>query len=135
MVIKGDSALDSTSGVLNYQGVGMNGRGYEISDTSWVEGDDSRLRFNNLNFVNSHVFSFTTMNTPADQGGICSVDKVLISPDSYLFPENTNSIKENDNDSVSSGERKRKSPNFGTFVPRGSRTIHEYIIEAEVSGK
>lgn len=102
VVVKGDSALDSTSGILNYQGVGMNGRGYKISDTSWVEGDDNRLRFNNLNFVNSHVFSFTTMNTPADQGGICSVDKVLISPDSYLFPENTNSIKENDNDSNSS---------------------------------
>jgi len=102
VVVKGDVDLDSSSGVLNYQGVGMNGRGFSVNETVWVEGIDSRLKFNNLNFSNSHIFGFKTMDEPADQGGICSVEEVLVSPDSYLFSESANSIKENDNDPNSS---------------------------------
>ena len=98
VVVKGDVDLNSLSGILNYQGIGMNGRGFLFGKSTWVEGVDSRLKFNNLNFPNSHIFSFTTMNEPASKGGICSVRKVLILPDSYLFSESENSIKENDND-------------------------------------
>lgn len=54
-------------------------------------------------------------------------------------PENWNILvpggKENNCDSVSSGERKRNSPNLNTLVFRGCRTIHEHNIEVEFFGK
>lgn len=97
-VIKGDENLDGGSGVLSAQSIGMNGKGYEISEIESVEGESYKLSFNNLNFKNSHLFSFETMKAPADEGGVCSVDQVLISPESYLFSSNTNDLQENDDD-------------------------------------
>lgn len=127
VVVKGDANLDSSSGILSFSGIGLSGRGYSFlnEDTNkieWVGGDDSRLKFNNLNFPRSHIFKFTTMNKPADKGGVCSVEQVLISPDSYLFPENKDNIQENDNDP--------KNPSFDTERDR-DKAYYSYAFSGD----
>ncbi len=97
-IVIGDRDLDSSRGVFNYWGVGMN-----ASSTSPVA---SNYSFNGVNYPNSYIWSFKTME---DQGtdGVCIIDHVDIVPDSYLFKTIDNSLEEDDtdpnDDSVSEG--------------------------------
>ncbi|MCD4694159.1 fibronectin type III domain-containing protein, partial [bacterium] len=88
-IVIGDRDLDSSRGVFNYWNIGMN-----ASSTSPIT---SNYSFNGVNYSNSYIWSFETME---DQGtdGVCIIDHVDIVPDSYLFKTIDNSLEEDDTD-------------------------------------
>ncbi len=84
VIIKGDTNLDSSKGVLSYWGIGINGPNKET--------------FNSIEFNNAKIWSFTTLSEAIDEG-ICQIDYVDIYPGSYLFQTIENNLNdENDND-------------------------------------
>jgi hypothetical protein len=85
VIIKGDENLDSSAGVLNKWGVGMNGPA------------DSNNTFNGITYNNSYIFSFRTLPPQAENNGVCLVNKTEISPNSYLFQTTKDDLKEVDN--------------------------------------
>ncbi len=91
LVVKGDEELDSQSGVLSAWGIGMNGDGY-----AETEGED--IYFNLVNFPNSFISKFTTLDDQEINSGVCEISYVKVSPASYLFNNSTNDLNENDND-------------------------------------
>lgn len=97
LVVKGDEALDSNTGVLSQWQLGFNGDGYLDLDTS-VYTEGANLSFNNLSFVNSYIANFTTLSQQGANAGICAVDYVSSSPSSYLFQTTDNDLNENDTD-------------------------------------
>ncbi len=82
---KGATAADlPNNGILNYAGVGLQ--------------TTNNYAFNGVTYENAYSFSFTTL---ADQGGnkgLCVIDHIDISPDSYLFQTTNNAVGENDSD-------------------------------------
>ncbi len=82
VVVKGDANLDSGSGVLSANGVGLNGSGYQ--DT-----EDSAL-FNEMTFRNSHIWSFRTLMDGGEFSEECTIDHIDIEPKNYLFNTNVN---------------------------------------------
>jgi hypothetical protein len=89
LVVKGDEDLNSQSGVLSAWGIGMNGQG--INGT---EGED--IYFNLVNFPQSFISKFTTLNDQQINSGVCEIDYVKISPSSYLFNSTENDLNEED---------------------------------------
>ncbi len=85
VIIKGDESLDSSAGVLNKWGVGMNGPA------------DANNTFNGITYNNSYIFSFRTLPPQAENNGVCLIDRVEISPSSYLFQTINDDSKEVDN--------------------------------------
>ncbi len=107
-VIKGDRDLndDNKEGVLNYNGIGMaddwrdiNGTDLTISNGGTVDLIDRTL--NNKEYY-GYVWSFTTMDEQSPNSGICKIDHVNITPDSYLFNTTNDDISENDANSEDS---------------------------------
>ncbi|MFA5644171.1 MAG: IPT/TIG domain-containing protein [Patescibacteria group bacterium] len=100
VVVKGDENLDSKTGIKSFEGVGMNGSGYfDLTGEIWLESDvDSPIKFNNLYYKNSYIFSFKTLDISTSGQGICNIDYALVSPSSYLFQDVKNDLNENDND-------------------------------------
>ncbi|MGE5425700.1 MAG: IPT/TIG domain-containing protein [Bacillota bacterium] len=95
LIIKGDQALDSNSGVMSQWSVGLNGEGYlDLASGSYVEGES--LSFNNLTFGNSYISTFRTLPSQSSNSGVCAVEYVAVEPGSYLFSENAEDISEND---------------------------------------
>ncbi|HPY08847.1 MAG: IPT/TIG domain-containing protein [Patescibacteria group bacterium] len=93
LIIKGDENLNSQSGVLSLDSVGLNGQGI-YNEGIFVEG--ANLLFNNKRYPNSHVVQFRTLSDKLSNSGICAIDSVRVSPVSYLFKTTTNSLDEND---------------------------------------
>ena len=93
LIIKGDENLNSQSGVLSLDSVGLNGQGIYNAGI-FVEG--SNLLFNNKRYPNSHVVQFKTLSDKLSNSGVCAIDSVRVSPVSYLFKTTTNSLDEND---------------------------------------
>ena len=85
VIVKGDENLDSTSGVLGYWGIGMNGPA------------DSNNTFNNITYNNSYIWSFKTLSEQANNNGVCELDHVDVEPVSYLFQTTVNDTN-NEND-------------------------------------
>ncbi|HPT08410.1 MAG TPA: FISUMP domain-containing protein [bacterium] len=108
IIIKGDENLDSTTGIKNYRGIGMNGSGYAVTlgGTKFESDGTNEVKFNNIYFKNSEIFEFKTLSVNSSGSGICTIDEVKIIPDSYLFNNLENDINENDinpdNDSFNS---------------------------------
>lgn len=99
LVIKGDEELNSQTGVLSINKIGMNGQGYynvaaAYLTSGFVEGDS--ITFNGRSYKNSHIIKFSTLSDQGPTAGLCSIDKVTVSPSSYLFNTNENSLDEND---------------------------------------
>ncbi len=94
-VIKGDEALNSQTGVLSFAKIGMNERGLDEGDGTFVLS--GQVKFNNRAYLNSYSFSFTTLSDQGVNAGICAVDHVGISPVSYLFKTAVNDLNEKDN--------------------------------------
>ena len=102
VIIKGDNNLDddNNEGVLNYRGIGMaddwrdiNGTNLTVSEGGTVDLIDRT--FNGKEYY-GYVWSFTTIDEQSPNSGICKIDHVNITPDSYLFKTTKDDIKEND---------------------------------------
>jgi len=94
LVVMGDEDLNSQSGILSASGIGMNGQGLGQSDGTYLEGEN--LKFNRINYDNSHIIKFTTLSDQGEKEGVCAIDNLKISPSSYLFKTTTNDLNEND---------------------------------------
>jgi len=95
VVVKGDEALDSNTGVLSQWQLGFNGQGYlDLNSNTYIEGEN--INFNNLTFKNSYIFGFSTLPQESSNAGICMVDYVKTEPSSYLFQSTDNDINEDD---------------------------------------
>jgi len=95
LIIKGDEALNSKTGVLSAQAVGFNGLGYlDPTTNAYVAG--SLIKFNNISYTNSQIIKFTTLSDQSGNAGICLIDEVKVSPDSYLFKTTANDLNEKD---------------------------------------
>jgi len=93
IVIKGDEGLNSQTGVISANGIGLNGEGLEsVGDIT--EGE--YLKFNNNFYINSHIVQFKTLSDKELNSGVCEIDHVLLKPSSYLFQTTENSLDEND---------------------------------------
>ncbi len=104
VVVKGDAAEDNNQGVLSLAGAGMVADGYRNASGDTI----NPATFNAVDYTNSYSYEFTTN---PDQK-YCEVDKVLVSPRSYLFQRTDQDVKENDDDyhhpsfdSVSDGDK------------------------------
>lgn len=91
VVIKGDEALDSNSGVRSINGVGLNASlpGIFQSPSGGVDNT-----FSGITYTNAYIWSFQTM----DELELCEIDRVVVEPSSYLFQSTTNSAQEDDSD-------------------------------------
>lgn len=97
LIVKGDAALDSNSGVLSQWQLGLNGQGYlDLSANNYIEGEN--LSFNNLVFTNSYIANFSTLPQAGSSAGICAVEYVTTAPASYLFQNTDNDLNEDDSD-------------------------------------
>ena len=95
VIVLGDESLNSQSGILSASGIGFNGLGYlNVATGSYVLGEN--LTFNNKNYVNSQIIKFSTLSDQGPTAGICAVDYVKVSPNSYLFKTTDNGLNEND---------------------------------------
>lgn len=100
LLIKGDEELNSQTGVLSFRQVGMNGQGYfnddggPATENGYVEG--ASLTFNGRSYKNSHIIKFSTLSDQGLNSGICSIDRVVVAPESYLINTSDNGLNEND---------------------------------------
>jgi len=76
VVVKGDENLDSNSGVMSADKIGLNGSGSSpIANAS----------FNQVVFKNSYTFGFTTMDNNSGKNGLCTIADVEVNPNSFLI--------------------------------------------------
>ena len=94
LIIKGDEELNSKTGVLSASEVGFNGSGYSEGGAT-TEGE--LIKFNNRSYKNAQILKFATLSDQGPSAGICAVDRVAVSPSSYLFKTADNSLDEDDN--------------------------------------
>ncbi len=92
VIVKGDSSLDSSSGVLNQWGIGLNS-----SDNPWQSPSTGNNIFNGIDYINAYVWTFTTMDDQGPGQGVCEIGQVLVRPSSYLFQTTTENANETDN--------------------------------------
>lgn len=125
VVVKGDEELNSFSGVKASSGVGMNGSGYyndggyAYNPGDWEESStSSAIQFNEVSYPNSYVWDFVTMDVNNSGSGICEIDYIKVSPESYLFQTTKNDINENDTD-----------PNHSTFNSVRDKDV-QYLAQA-----
>jgi len=82
VVVKGDENLDSNSGVISANKIGLNASNYSPIINA---------AFNQVTFKNSYTFGFTTLDDKSGKNGLCTISDVAVSPYSFL-------IKNPDND-------------------------------------
>jgi len=97
-IVLGDASLNSQTGVLSSAKIGFNGLGYFNAETSLYVAGES-IMFNNRSYKNSQIIKFSTMSA-ASNSGLCAIDKVQLSPESYLFKTADNDLNEDDNNSA-----------------------------------
>jgi len=95
-VVKGDELLNSQTGVLSFSKIGMNERGLDEGNGTFIPSD--QVKFNTKAYLNSYSFQFTTLSDQGVNAGICAIDHVVNSPASYLFKTTKNDLDEKDND-------------------------------------
>ncbi|MCX6798331.1 MAG: IPT/TIG domain-containing protein [Candidatus Falkowbacteria bacterium] len=125
IIVKGDEALQSNSGVLSYWNVGLNGQGlkYSLDDPS-LEGES--IKFNNLNYKNSYISVFKTLPDNSTNAGVCLVDHVQISPASYLFQTTDSDLSEFDSDANSPSFDSKKD-NDKVFSAYAQSSDNQYL--------
>ncbi|MEA3449746.1 MAG: IPT/TIG domain-containing protein [Patescibacteria group bacterium] len=89
-IVKGDKDLDSSEGVLDRWGIGMNASGISPSGNA-----TTNITFNGIEYTNSYIWNFTTLEA-TDGSGVCTVDRVDLQPQSYLFQTVVDDVGEND---------------------------------------
>lgn len=93
-VVKGDELLNSESGILSFSKIGMNERGLDEGDGTFVPSN--LVNFNKKSYQNSYSFQFTTLSDQGVNAGVCALDHAIINPASYLFKTTVNDINERD---------------------------------------
>ena len=76
VIVKGDENLDSNSGVMSLDKVGLNASGVSPIKPAI---------FNGVTFKNSYTFSFTTMSDNSGKNGLCTINNIVVNPDSFLI--------------------------------------------------
>lgn len=107
VIVKGDTALNSQTGILSAAKIGFNGKGFADSAGAYTEAD--AFMFNSKTYPNSQIFTFKTLDDQVN-GGVCLIDKVVVSPSNYLFKTTTNDLNENDASAT--------SPSFDTIYDK-----------------
>jgi len=79
VIIKGDENLDSNSGVISLEKVGLNGS-TPVNINHIVNPE-----FNGVTFKNSYTFGFTTMSDAGGKNGLCTISNVVVKPSSFLI--------------------------------------------------
>jgi hypothetical protein len=94
VILKGDEAMDNTSGVKSSWGIGMN------TPTGAIAGvrTDNSSSFNGIRYTGAFIWSFRTRPDQGGNKGVCDIDHVTISPNSYLFNKLKQDLNENDAD-------------------------------------
>lgn len=87
VLIKGDEALDSNSGVMSLEKVGLNGALNSPIDS---RENSNKVIFNGTSFKNSYAFSFKTLEASSNKSGLCVIDSVVVKPSSYLIKTTEN---------------------------------------------
>lgn len=95
VVVKGDENLDSNSGVVNENKIGLNAS----ASSPVVNGV-----FNGVTFKNAYTFGFQTLDNSGGNNGLCVVSDIVVTPDSFL-------IKSSENDT---SDDVPGTPNFNT---------------------
>ena len=92
VIVKGDENLDSNSGVISDNKIGLNG-----SLTSPIKN----AQFNGASFKNSYTYGFTTMDDKSGKNGLCTVSRIVSSPSSFLIKTTDNDVSDDNPDSAS----------------------------------
>ena len=93
-MVRGVHDLSATTGaVLSYWDIGLNvfGSASPVANYSQFDG---------VAFTNSYLWWFKTKQASGEDDGICGIDHVSISPDSYLINHSNSDLNENDDDYV-----------------------------------
>lgn len=85
VVIKGDENLDSNSGVVSENKIGLNATAYSPIVNA---------EFNQVLFRNSYTFGFTTMDDTSGKNGLCTVDSVALNPNSFIIKSPDNDVSD-----------------------------------------
>lgn len=88
VILKGDIDLNSSQGIRNSWGIGLNAEPFSPS-----AGNNT---FNGIDYSRAMVWSFTTLSDQAENNGVCEVARVDIAPRSYLFQNLSPDPGEND---------------------------------------
>lgn len=99
LIIKGDEDLNSTTGVISLKGIGFNGEGY-FDGTEMTEAE--LITFNDRAYKNSEIIKFTTLSSDSPMSGICAIDRLSLSPSSYLFKTSENALASDEDDTPGS---------------------------------
>ncbi|MCF7820035.1 MAG: IPT/TIG domain-containing protein [Candidatus Pacebacteria bacterium] len=124
-IVKGDKDLNSSSGVLSVEGIGLNGEGYleDPLTNDYIPGGD--IMFNSTTFVNSYIWTFKTLSEQGNNDGLCEVNYIRVRPDDYLFQNTQDNIFEDDNDF--------NSDTYDNFYDRDkSYNVNAYSISGQV---
>jgi hypothetical protein len=90
VVIKGDEKLDSNSGVMSLNNVGLNNSSGEFISPIYSAQDSANTVFNGVGFYNSYSFSFRTMPDNTGKNGLCTISRVNTTPNSFLIKTSEN---------------------------------------------
>jgi hypothetical protein len=93
-IIKGDSNIGNSidEGVKDAYGVSMVDTWPDIDGGGLAESDRT---FNGTVYY-GYAWSFETMSALSANSGVCKIDRVIVSPESYLFNTTKDDVKEND---------------------------------------
>jgi hypothetical protein len=111
VVVKGDANLDSNSGVVSDEKIGMNARTFSPL---------ANVEFNGTSFQNSYAFGFTTMDDTSGKNGLCTVSSVAVNPSSFL-------IKNSENDP---GDDDPARPSFDT-ISDNDRAVSAFAYSSD----
>lgn len=97
VIVKGDKDLNSNLGVMSADKVGLKAENSPI---------DNNLKFGDTVFPKSYVFNFKTMVSSSVNKGLCTVDKVKVSPVSFLIKSAENDQSDDDYNQINSFDKK-----------------------------
>jgi Type IV secretion system pilin/Amyloid A4 N-terminal heparin-binding/IPT/TIG domain len=110
VVVKGDENLDSNSGVVSIDKIGLNGSTaspiFSNFNSSSDYGKANMAAFNGVGFDNSYTFGFTTMDDGSGKNGLCTISSVGIKPSSFLIKTAENDTSDDDPSNIATFDKK-----------------------------
>lgn len=106
VVVKGDENLDSNSGVMSLDKIGLNAAGSSPIPTIV---NSSKAVFNGVSFNNAYAFNFTTMSDSGGKNGLCTINSVVVNPNSFLINVADNDTSDDNPGDASTFNKKNDS--------------------------